>query len=176
MADSEGDMTNLEKKNDEFFTVLDVLEVALPSEISWSASDIENELHKGAIFRASASTGDDNSSDGYVLFCDVSKDSEEPEIDKLTTEDVGNVENGLREALSKQFNILSTGETKLLKNDLGQNVLMSTYIVDDGGTELVLVSLRTSISGVKWISVCACSPEARARASLLQVAANAFRL
>ena len=32
-------MTNLEKKNDKFFTVLDVLEVALPSEITWSASD-----------------------------------------------------------------------------------------------------------------------------------------
>lgn len=169
-------MTNLEKKNDEFFTVLDVLEVALPSEISWSASDIDNDLHKGAIFRASTSTGDDNSSDGYVLFCDVSKDSEEPEIDQLTTDGVPDVENSLRGALSKQFNILNPGETKLLKNDLGQNVLMSAYIVDDGGTELALVSLRTSISGAKWISVCACSPEAMARESLLQVAANAFRL
>lgn len=169
-------MTNLEKKTDEFFTVLDVLEVVLPSEISWSASDIENELHKGAIFRASASTGDDNSSDGYVLFCDVSKDSEEPEIDQLTTEGVPDIENSLRDALSKQFNILNTGETKLLKNDLGQNVLISTYIVDDGGTELALVSLRTSISGAKWISVCACTPEATTRESLLQVAGNAFRL
>ncbi len=169
-------MANLEKKTDEFFTVLDVLEVALPSEISWSASDIENALHKGAIFRASASTDDYNSSDGYVLFCDVSKDSEEPEIDQLSTDGVPNVESSLREALSKQFNILNAGETKLLENDLGQNVLMSTYIVDDGGTELALVSLRTSISGAKWISVCACSPEAAARESLLQVAANAFRL
>ena len=106
-------MTNLEKKNEEFFTVLDVLEVALPSEITWSASDIDNDLHKGAIFRTSASTGDDNSSDGYVLFCDVSEDSEEPEIDQLTTDGVPDVENGLREALSKQFNILNTGETKL---------------------------------------------------------------
>ena len=100
-------MTNLEKKNDEFFTVLGVLEVALPSEITWSASDIDNDLHKGAIFRTSASTGDDNSSDGYVLFCDVSEDSEEPEIDQLTTDGVPDVENGLREALSKQFNVLN---------------------------------------------------------------------
>lgn len=169
-------MTNLEKKDDEFFTVLGVLEVALPSEISWAASDLDNDLHKGAIFRASASTGGDNSSDGYVLFCDVSKDSEEPEIDKLATDGVPDVENSLREALSKQFDILSTGETKLLKNDLGQNVLISAYIVDDGGTEQALVSLRTSISGAKWISVCACSPEATVRESLLQVAANAFRL
>ena len=169
-------MTNLEKKNEEFFTVLDVLEVALPSEITWSASDIDNDLHKGAIFRASASTGDDNPSNGYVLFCDVSKDSEEPEIDQLTTDSVPDVENSLREDLSKQFNVLTTGETKLLKNDLGQNVLISTYIVDDGGTELALVSLRTSISGAKWISVCACSPEATARESLLQVAATAFRI
>ena len=45
IADSEGHMTNLEKKNEEFFTVLDVLEVALPSEITWSASDIDNDLH-----------------------------------------------------------------------------------------------------------------------------------
>lgn len=169
-------MTNLEKKNDEFFTVLGALEVSLPSEISWAASDLDNDLHKGAIFRASASTGDDNSSDGYVLFCDVSKDSEEPEIDQLTADDLPDVENSLREALSKQFNILSAGETKLLKNDLGQNVLISAYVVDDGGTELALVSLRTSISGTKWISVCACSPEATARESLLKVAANAFRL
>ena len=176
IADSEGHMTNLEKKNEEFFTVLDVLEVALPSEITWSASDIDNDLHKGAIFRTSASTGDDNLSDGYVLFCDVSKDSEEPEIDQLTTDGVPDVENSLREDLSKQFNVLTTGETKLLKNDLGQNVLISTYIVDDGGTELALVSLRTSISGAKWISVCACSPEATARESLLQVAATAFRI
>lgn len=176
IADSEGHMTNLEKKNDEFFTVLDVLEVVLPSEISWSASDIQNELHRGAIFRTSVPTGDNNSSDGYVLFCDVSNDAEEPEIEQLTKEGLPNVESSLREALSKQFNILSTGETKLLKNDLGQNVLISTYIVDDGGTELALVSLRTSISGAKWISVCACSPEATSREPLLQVAANAFRL
>jgi len=169
-------MTNLEKKNEELFTVLDVLEVALPSEITWTASDIDNDLHTGAIFRASASTGDDNLSDGYVLFCDVSKDSEEPEIDQLTRDGVPDVETSLRDALNKQFNVLNTGETKLLKNDLGQNVLISTYIVDDGGTELALVSLRTSISGAKWISVCACSPEATARESLLQVAANAFRL
>ena len=66
IADSEGHMTNLEKKNDEFFTVLDVLEVVLPSEISWSASDIQNELHRGAI-STSVPTGDNNSSDGYVL-------------------------------------------------------------------------------------------------------------
>ena len=169
-------MTNLERKNDEFFTVLDVLEVALPSEINWTASDIENELHKGAIFRVSASTDDDNSSDGYVLFCDVSKDEEEPEIDQLTEEGLSDVEISLREALSKQFNILNAGETKLLKNDVGQNVLISTYIVDDGGAELALVSLRTSISGAKWISVCACNPQTPARESLLQVATQAFRL
>lgn len=169
-------MTNLEKKNDEFFTVLNVLEVVLPSEISWTASDIENQLHRGAIFRASLSGGDENSSDGYVLFCDVSKDSEEPDIEHLTSDGVSDVESNLREALSKQFNILSTGETKLLKNDTGQNVLISTHIVDDGGTELALVSLRTSISGAKWIGVCACSPEATSREALLQVAAHAFRL
>ena len=169
-------MTNLEKKTDEFFTVLDVLEVVLPNEINWSARDIENELHRGAIFRVSASPDDDNLSGGYVLFCDVSNDAEEPEIDQLTAEGVPNVERSLREALSKQFNVLSTGETKLLKNDLGQNVLISTYIVDDGGTELALVSLRTSISGANWISVCACSPDSTAREPLLQVAANAFRL
>jgi hypothetical protein len=145
-------MTNLEKKNDEFFTVLGVLEVALPSEISWSASDIENELHKGAIFRACVSMEEENFSDGYVLFCDVSNDAEEPEIDQLTTE-------GLP-----------------MKNDANQNVLISTYIVDDGGTELALVSLRTAISGTKWISVCACSPESTAREALMQVAARAFRL
>ena len=169
-------MTNLEKKNDEFFTVLDVLEVDLPSEISWSASDIENELHKGAIFRACASLEEENFSDGYVLFCDVSNDLEEPEIDQLTTEDLPGVESDLREALAKQFNVLSSGETKLLKNDADQNVLISTYIVDDSGTELALVSLRTAISGAKWISVCACSPESAAREALMQVAARAFRL
>jgi len=169
-------MTNLEKKTDEFFTVLDTLEVVLPSEISWSANDIENELHRGAIFRASACVDEENSSDGYVLFCDVSQDGEEPEIAQLTTEGLQDVESSLREALGKQFNILSAGETKLLKNDADQNVLISTYIVDDDGTELALVSLRTSISGAKWISVCACSPEATVRESLLQVAAQAFRL
>lgn len=169
-------MTNLEKKNDEFFTVLGVLEVALPSEISWSASDIENELHKGAIFRACVSMEEENFLDGYVLFCDVSNDAEEPEIDQLTTEGLPGVESDLREALAKQFNVLSSGETKLMKNDANQNVLISTYIVDDGGTELALVSLRTAISGAKWISVCACSPESTAREALMQVAARAFRL
>ena len=169
-------MTILEKKTDEFFTVLDALEVVLPSEISWSANDIENELHKGAIFRASVSIDEENSSDGYVLFCDVSKDAEEPEIADLTTEGLPEVESSLREALAKQFNLLSAGETKLLRNDADQNVLISTYIVDDGGTELALVSLRTSISGAKWISVCACNPESTVRESLLQVATQAFRL
>ncbi len=169
-------MTILEKKTDEFFTVLDALEVVLPSEISWSANDIENELHKGAIFRASASMDEENSSDGYVLFCDVSKDAEEPETAQLTTEGLPDVESSLREALAKQFNLLSAGETKLLRNDAEQNVLISTYIVDDGGTELALVSLRTSISGAKWISVCACSPESTVRETLLQVATQAFRL
>ena len=171
-------MTILEKKTDEFFTVLDALEVVLPSEISWSANDIENELHKGAIFRASASgsVDEENSSDGYVLFCDVSKDAEEPETAQLTTDGLPDVESSLREALAKQFNLLSAGETKLLRNDAEQNVLISTYIVDDGGTELALVSLRTSISGAKWISVCACSPESTVRETLLQVATQAFRL
>ena len=173
-------MTILEKKTDEFFTVLDALEVVLPSEISWSANDIENELHKGAIFRASGSGSGsvdvENASDGYVLFCDVSKDAEEPETAQLTTEGLPDVEGILREALAKQFNLLSAGETKLLKNDADQNVLISTYIVDDGGTELALVSLRTSISGAKWISVCACSPESTVRESLLKVAAQAFGL
>ena len=169
-------MTNLEKKTDEFFTVLDALEVVLPSEISWSANDIENELHKGAIFRASVSVDEENSSDGYVLFCDVSKDAEEPEIADLTTEGLPEVESSLREALGKQFKIVSAGETKLVKNDADQNVLISTYIVDDDGTELALVSLRTSVLGAKWISVCACSPQATVRESLLQVAAQAFQL
>ena len=127
MANSAVYITNLEKKTDEFFTVLDTLEVVLPSEISWSANDIENELHRGAIFRASACVDEENSSDGYVLFCDVSQDGEEPEIAQLTTEGLQDVESSLREALGKQFNILSAGETKLLKNDADQNVLISTY-------------------------------------------------
>ena len=169
-------MTNLDKKNDECFTVLDVVEVALPSEIRWSASDIENALHKGAIFRAFLSEDAGDASDGYVLFCNVSEDPEEPNIKNLSTENLSIVEGNLREALSKQFNILNTGETKLLKNEVDQNVLMSTYIVDDDGKELALVSLRTPISDANWISVCACSPDATVRDALLSVAAKAFRL
>lgn len=169
-------MTNLNKKNDEFFTVLDVVEVALPSEIRWTASDIENTLHKGAIFRAFISEDAEDTSDGYVLFCDVSEDPEEPTIKSLAADSLPDIEGNLREALSKQFNILSSGETKLLKNEEDQNVLMSTYIVDDDDKELALVSLRTSISDADWISVCACSPEAKVRGALLNVAAKAFRL
>lgn len=169
-------MTNLDKKNDEFFTVLDVVEVALPSELRWSASDIENSLHKGAIFRAFLSENEEDVSNGYVLFCDVSEDPEEPDIKNLAPDNLSIVEGSLREALSKQFNVLNTGETKLLKNQEDLNVLMSTYIVDDDGKELALVSLRTSISDANWISVCACSPDAPVRDALLNVAASAFRL
>ena len=82
----------------------------------------------------------------------------------------------MRVALGAQFSIISVGETKLLTNALGQNVLVSSYIVNDGGTEMALVSLRTSISGAKWISVCACSPVATVKDSFMQVAAHAFRL
>ena len=86
------------------------------------------------------------------------------------------VEAALRVALGAQFSIIGVGETKLLTNALGQNVLISSYIVNDGGTEMALVSLRTSISGAKWISVCACSPVATVKDSFMQVAAHAFRL
>lgn len=169
-------MVNFEQTADNSFCVMGALDIALPGEVIWHAEEIDNALHKGAIFRGSTSADGKQISQGYVLFCDVSGDAEEPDIDELTAERVPDVERELRTALGAQFAILSVGETKLLINSLGQNVLISSYIVNDGATELALVSLRTSIRGTKWISVCASSPEAIVRESFIQVAAHAFHL
>ena len=169
-------MANFEQKEVNLFSVMGVLDVVLPEEVSWHAEDIDNALHKGVIFRGGTSVNGNHFSEGYVLFCDVSRDADEPDTAQLTAEGVPDVEATLRAALGAQFAILSAGETKLLTNDLGHNVLISSYIVEDGGTELALVSLRTSFSGTKWISVCACSAEATVRESFMQVAAHAFRL
>jgi len=169
-------VANFEQKEVNLFGVMGVFDVALPEEVSWQADDIDNALHKGVIFRGGTSVDGTYSSEGYVLFCDVSRDAEEPDIDQLATEGVPDVEAKLRMALGRQFEILRAGETKLLKNNVGKNVLISTYIVNDGEKELALISLRTSISGVKWISVCACSPESTVREPLMQVATQTFRL
>lgn len=169
-------MANFEQKAENSFSVMGAVEVTLPGDVIWHAEDIDNALHKGAIFRGSTSIDGKNVPDGYVLFCDVSRDTEEPDTDQLTSQKVPGVEAALRVALGAQFSIISVGETKLLTNALGQNVLISSYIVNDGGTEMALVSLRTSISGAKWISVCACSPVATVKDSFMQVAAHAFRL
>ena len=69
-----------------------------------------------------------------------------PDTDQLTTKKVPGVEAALRVALGAQFSIISVGETKLLTNALGQNVLISSHIVNDGGTETASVSTRTSLS------------------------------
>ena len=55
-----------------------------------------------------------NVPDGYVLFCDVSRDTEEPDTDQADLSKVPDVEAALRVALGAQFSIIGVGETKLL--------------------------------------------------------------
>jgi hypothetical protein len=84
-------MANFEQKAENSFSVMGAVEVDLPGDVIWHAEDIDNALHKGAIFRGSTSVDGRNVSEGYVLFCDVSRDTDEPNTDQLTTQKVPGV-------------------------------------------------------------------------------------
>lgn len=44
-------MANFEQKAENSFSVMGAVEVTLPGDVIWHAEDIDNALHKGAIFR-----------------------------------------------------------------------------------------------------------------------------
>ena len=77
-------MANFEQKAENSFSVMGAVEVTLPGDVIWHAEDIDNALHKGAIFRGSASVDGKNVPDGYVLFCDVATDTEDTYTDELS--------------------------------------------------------------------------------------------
>ena len=141
-------------------TVLEKISIHLSPEYKWHGTDIDTELHTGAIFRGFEEREDKEEYLGYVLICDVSKDDDEPDMNDVSEENVFSVEQKLKDELSNQVPLIET-YTPTIGTDAGGTIrLMSSFAkIIDADREALMTSVRIGVPGQKFICV-ACYPSA----------------
>lgn len=141
-------------------TVLQKITIHLSPEYKWHGTDIDTELHSGAIFRGFENREDNEEYIGYVLICDVSKDGDEPDMYDVSDENVFSVEQKLRDELSNQVQLIETYTPTLGTLTDGTTRLMSSFAkVIDADREALMTSVRIGVPGQKFICV-TCYPSA----------------
>ena len=141
-------------------TVLQKISIHLSPEYKWHGTDIDTELHSGAIFRGFENREDNEEYVGYVLICDVSKDDDEPDMYDVSDENVFSVEQKLRDELSNQVQLIETYTPTLGTLTDGTTRLMSSFAkIIDADREALMTSVRIGVPGQKFICV-TCYPSA----------------
>ena len=141
-------------------TVLQKISIHLSPEYKWHGTDIDTELHSGAIFRGFENKEDNGEYVGYVLICDVSKDDDEPDMYDVSDENVFSVEQKLRDELSNQVQLIETYTPTIGTLTDGTTRLMSSFAkIIDADREALMTSVRIGVPGQKFICV-TCYPSA----------------
>ena len=141
-------------------TVLQKITIHLSPEYKWHGTDIDTELHSGAIFRGFENREDNEEYVGYVLICDVSKDGDEPDMYDVSDENVFSVEQKLRDELSNQVQLIETYTPTLGTLTDGTTRLMSSFAkIIDADREALMTSVRIGVPRQKFICV-TCYPSA----------------
>lgn len=155
-------MKNVSSLNtDEYeVTILEKISIHLSPEFKWHGTDIDTELHKGAIFRGFEEREGNEEYLGYVLICDVSQDDDEPDINDVSEENLLSVEQKLRDELSDQITLIETYTPTLGKLADGTTRFMSSLAkVIDAERESLMTSIRIGAPEQKFICV-TCHPSA----------------
>ena len=141
-------------------TVLQKITIHLSPEYKWHGTDIDTELHSGAIFRGFENREDNEEYVGYVLICDVSKDGDEPDMYDVSDENVFSVEQKLRDELSNQVQLIETYTPTISTLTDGTTRVMSSFAkIIDVDREALMTSVRIGVPGQKFICV-TCYPSA----------------
>ena len=141
-------------------TVLEKISIHLSPEYKWHGTDIDTDLHTGAIFRGFEERADNEEYVGYVLICDVSKDDDEPDINDVSDDNVFSVEQRLKDELSNQVSLIETYTPKIGTLADGITRLMSSFAkIIDADREALMTSVRIGVPGQKFICV-TCYPSA----------------
>ena len=141
-------------------TVLQKISIHLSPEYKWHGTDIDTELHSGAIFRGFENKEDKEEYVGYVLICDVSRDDDEPDMYDVSDENVFSVEQKLRDELSNQVQLIETYTPTIGTLTDGTTRLMSSFAkIIDADREALMTSVRIGVPGQKFICV-TCYPSA----------------
>ena len=142
------------------FLVLESAQFSLIGDFLWNGKDIATDEHSGSAFY-----GYEEQEDGellylgYVVVCDASSDAEEPDISKLTVDNVQEVDSYLREQISQQFEIIDWFDGQLNQSDDGLQALVNPYKVLDDGEIYQCVACRMSHNSKKWVVMCSFVPD-----------------
>ena len=141
-------------------TILEKISMHLSPGYKWHGTDIDTELHSGAIFRGFEEREGNEEYVGYVLICNVSKDDDEPDMNDVSEENLSSIEQKLKDELSNQVPLIETYTPTLGTLADGKTRLMSSFAkVIDADREALMTSIRIGVPGQKFICV-TCHPSA----------------
>jgi hypothetical protein len=142
------------------FAVLNRVILHLSEDFSWQGEDINNAIHSGAIFKGYEKATDGTAKYlGYVLFSDITLDSDEPDIEHLTMDSLDRVEQKMRDDLVAEFAVDSFFPPKLDTLENGVDALISSCLLESEGPPQLMKSFRMKYSDEKWIAVCSFSTD-----------------
>ena len=141
-------------------TILEKVSIHLSPDYKWHGTDIDTELHSGAIFRGFEEREGNEEYLGYVLICDVSRDDDEPDMNDISEDNLLSVEQKLRDELSDQVTLIDTYRPTMGELADGTTRVMSSRAkVIDADRESLMTSTRIGVSEQKFICV-TCHPSA----------------
>ena len=142
------------------FSVLGILNFQLDGHFYWKIEDLNSDGHLGASFYGYEAVEEGEPEYlGYVLFCDVSKDEEEPDISLVDKSNLEEVDSYLRETISRQFEVIDWFNPKLNETNDGRKALMSGYKVLDDGEIYQFAACRLNNTGTNWVMMCGFKPD-----------------
>lgn len=138
------------------FAVFNKVIFHLNESFFWEGEDIETDLHSGALFKGfeKTSAGQANYL-GYVLFSDVTRDADEPDVGKLTISDVESVDQKMRELMAADFEVAEFLPAELRTLESGVDALVSSCLLRSEESPTLMKSFRFRCQEINWIAVCA---------------------
>lgn len=138
------------------FAVFNKIVFHLNEKFFWAGEDIETDLHSGALFKGfeKKSTGEPQYL-GYVLFSDITRDVDEPNVEKLTLLEVDSVEKKMREYIAADFEVDEFLPAELRTLKTGVDALVSSCVLQSAEAPTVMKSFRFRCDDLNWIAVCA---------------------
>jgi len=141
------------------FTVLGLVSLHLGGPYWWHSEDINNEMARGAVFRAYELGGSERAGldVASITVADVTDDPTEPDISELSQCDILSLDDFLYKGIQEQLAADGMQLIQWMRSELNQadnlKGLVTPYIVMDQGKERQFIALRIKAKGRKVVII-----------------------